>query len=755
MKKVCPATGFNWLLKAADLGDLVVARRTSPATAGKYATIPGTVAPELVAALKRQGISKLYAHQAEAIRHACDGHNVVPVTSTNSGKSMSYTLPMLSEVVRNPASRSMMIFPTKALAADQRVSLETLVKDAGLDIKVGTFDGDTPQAKRKLARENASVLLVNPDVLHTTILPSHSQWADFFKNLKYVAVDELHYWRGVLGSHVAHVLGRLRRIYEFYGSNPVFICTSATIDNAREFAQTMLGDDVVVIDKSGAPQAPIDTVLIDPLQGDDDTPAPHENVAVSLTVEAITADTSIIVFVRSRRSVEVLVQKIRRALERGGIAGDLVYGYRGGYKAKERRAIEAGLRDGQIKGVIATNALELGIDIGPLDVSVVVGWPGSVAGVHQMWGRAGRRGEPSLRVFVAGGDPVSQYVVKVPQWFWGQVPEAAYIAPDTPGIMLPQARCELYELPVSGGDSLPGLDAPHTEVVMKELERRGDAFVCDHTWRWIGSGSPAATVSIRGGMDQVQVIDEVGKVIGEVDIDAAMSELHPEAVYQHGRQQVLIKKLDIKKRQARGKRTRVAYYTKPTVVPTLYVDGEEKGRWDSIAMTVSWGPVNVHRKVVAYTKFSIETGRHLSRESVDLTGRTLKTDGLWILPALDVVVQAAGAKPERALEGVAHALRIVGSLMSMTDTRDLQGCVDDAPGHLDRHAVFLHEMVWGGMGVTAQLAERVPQLLEMALDLLDRCPCSGGCPNCTGPGGSKRSLKGAARRVLVGLLRGA
>ena len=756
LAEVRQEASFDWLLQAAEVDDLVTARRATPETAGSFAKIPGTVAPELAAALKRQGISQLYAHQAEAIRHACAGRHVVPVTSTNSGKSMSYSLPMLSEAVRNPVSRSLAIYPTKALAADQRVALESLVKDAELDIKVGAFDGDTPQAKRKWARENASVLLVNPDILHATILPSHSDWADFFKNLKYVAVDELHYWRGVLGSHVAHVLGRLRRVCEFYGSSPVFICTSATIANAREFAETMLGADVEVIDQSGAPQAPIDTVLIDPAQGDDgDKLAPQDDVAVSLVVEAITADTSIIVFVRTRRSVEVLVRKIRRMLERGRLPGGLVSGYRGGYQPKERRAIEAGLRNGKIRGVIATNALELGIDIGPLDVSVVVGWPGSVAGVQQMWGRAGRRGEPSLRVFVAGDDPVSQYVVRVPQWFWGQAPEAAYIAPDTPGIVLPQARCELYELSVSGGDCLPGLDAAHSEVLMKELERRGDAFMHGDTWRWMGFGSPAATVSIRGGMDQVQVFDEVGEVVGEVDIDAAISELHPKAVYQHGRQQVLIKKLDIKKRQAWGKRTRVNYYTKPTVVPTLYVEEEEKGRRDSGAMTVSWGPVNVHRKVVAYTKVSIETGQSLGGEPVDLKGRTLKTDGMWVLPDLDVVVRAAGAEPRKALEGVAHALRIVGSLMSMTDIRDLQGCVGAAPGAPNRSAVFLHEMVRGGTGVTTRLAERVPQLLETAMDLLDQCPCSVGCPNCTGPGGRERPLKPLVRRLLAGLHGGA
>ena len=249
----------------------------------------------------------------------------------------------------------------------------------------------------------------------------------------------------------------------------------------------------------------------------------------------------------------------------------------------------------------------------------------------------------------------------------------------------------------------------------------------------------------------MQVFDEQRKVVGEVDIEAAMTDLHPQAVYQHGKQQILIEELDFKKRQARGKRTRVNYYTQPTVVTKLYVKEAEKGRWDSSTMVVFFGSVHVHRKVVACTKVSIGTGQRLGQEPVELEGRTLKTDGMWILPALDVVVQAAGVEPKVALQGVAHALRIVGSLMSMTDTRDLRGDVDVAPGHPNRLAVFLHEMVWGGTGVTAQLAERVPQLLETAIALLDQCPCSGGCPNCTGPGGRERSLKGVVRRVLSGL----
>jgi len=745
-----PSVDSSELLAAAGLGGCVAARHVLPTRSAQWVDIPSVVPPPLARALHARGMAHLYSHQAEAVTRIAQGEDVVTSTETNSGKSLVYTLPSLAVTIVDPGARALWTHPTKALAADQIVALESLIRDTGCPIEVGTFDGDTPQHRRKRVRDRASIILANPDILHYTLLSSHPAWASFFANLQIVVIDELHYWGGITGSHVAHVLGRLRRICRHYGADPRFIFTSATIENAKPFAEAMLGSPVSLVERSGAPQEAHELVVANPFatdSGDQDDLAVASSCA--LLTAAIERGISIITFVQSRRLVEVLLRRTRHALRRRGLSADLVSGYRGGYLPEERRAIERGLRDGSILGVIATTALELGIDIGPLVVSVVLGWPGSIAAVHQMWGRAGRRGTPSLRVFLASDDPVSQFVVRNPDWFFKQSPEAAYIAPGAPDVALRQAQCAAYELAIDKNEQLPGLDQDHTCAVMTELKQRGLVVVRENRHHWIGRDAPARRVSIRGAMDQVQILDHQGRVLAEVDADTADQYVHPGAIYLHDDQQLEIVHYDPRARKAKGVSVQVTYFTRPVVKSSICIQ-EEHLSCETANASAGWGQLRVHRLVVAFSRISLQTGRALDHESLSLPPRTLFTEGIWITLAPSVLSRIQGYDQQRVSEGVAHALRVVGAVLSMCGHRDIQTRVTRTGLELNQ-TVFLHDTKRGGSGIAAGLYARLPELLDEAVRLVDGCPCTAGCPRCTGPGDAVEGLREDVRKVLRGM----
>src|SRR5580698_7869209 len=432
----------------------VRAIRKLPARAGEFVDFPASLAPALRQALITRGIRQLYTHQGAAFEHSSAGRNVVVVTPTASGKTLCYNLPILNRLMDDPEARGMHLFPTKALAEDQLQEFQAAIDAAGKDIRAFTYDGDTPQDARRAIRERANVILTNPDILHSGILPHHTKWAKCFENLRYVVIDELHYYRGVYGSHLANLLRRLRRICEFYGSSPQFICCSATIANPKELAEALTESQFELVDRNGAPSGEKYFVFYNP-------PVVNKQLGIRrgylqetrrIAIEFVERHQQTLVFANSRLATEILVKYLRDAIERGPLPGDAVRGYRGGYLPRERREIERKLRDGEIRAVVATNALELGVDIGSLDAVVMAGYPGSIASSWQRAGRAGRRQSASLAVLVASSAPLDQYVVEHPEYFFEGSPEHAHINADNLEILINHLKCAAFELPIRDGE---------------------------------------------------------------------------------------------------------------------------------------------------------------------------------------------------------------------------------------------------------------------------------------------------------------
>src|SRR5579862_4916967 len=428
--------------------------RHEPAASGLYRDMPDAVNPVLQQALAGRGIRKLYSHQAEAFDLIAQGHNVVVVTPTASGKTLCYNLPVLNLLLADPGARAMYLFPTKALAEDQLHELTTAINEMGAELRAFTYDGDTPQDARKAIRQRANIVLTNPDMLHAGILPHHTRWAKLFENLRYVVIDELHYYRGVYGSHLANLLRRLRRVCEFYGSKPQFICCSATIANPRELAEALTESPFRIVDSNGAPRGEKFFVFFNP-------PVVIRQLGIRrsyigearrLAMDFIEHHLQTLVFANNRLATEILVTYLKDALERGPLPQDAVRGYRGGYLPRERREIERKLREGEIRAVVATNALELGIDIGSLDAVVMAGYPGTIASTWQRAGRAGRRQSTSAAVLVASSAPLDQYIVEHPDYFFDRPPEHAYINPDNLEILLGHLKCAAFELPIAKGE---------------------------------------------------------------------------------------------------------------------------------------------------------------------------------------------------------------------------------------------------------------------------------------------------------------
>src|SRR5690349_2706523 len=467
-----------------------------PAREGEFAELPAGVDDRLIQALERRGIARLYTHQADALNAVRQGKNIVVVTPTASGKTLCYNLPVLDLLLRDPGARAMYLFPTKALAEDQLHEMESAIESLGADLRAFTYDGDTPQDARKAVRQRANVVLTNPDMLHSGILPHHTRWARYFENLRYVVIDELHYYRGVYGSHLANLLRRLRRVCEFYGSRPVFICSSATIANPRELAEALTGEEFELIDQNGAPSGEKFFIFYNP-------PVVNRQLGIRrsyihetrrMAMKFIEAGLQTLVFANNRLATEVLITYLKDACDRGPLPSDTVRGYRGGYLPRERREIERQLRAGDIRAVVATNALELGIDIGSLDAVVMAGYPGTIASSWQRAGRAGRRQSTSAAVMVASSAPLDQYIVEHPEYFFGRSPEHAYVNPDNLEILLSHLKCAAFELPLRDDERFGRHD---TADLCRFLEEAGVLHHSAGAWHWTSQTYPADATSLR------------------------------------------------------------------------------------------------------------------------------------------------------------------------------------------------------------------------------------------------------------------
>ena len=721
--------------------------RILPAEPARHGAWPQQLDRRLVEALERRGIARPYTHQARAIAGAIAGRDQVVVTPTASGKTLCYNVPVVDAVMREPSTRALYLFPTKALAQDQLQELHALVSEAEIDLKTYTYDGDTPPRARRAVRTAGHVVITNPDMLHTGILPNHTKWVRLFENLRYVVIDELHTYRGVFGSHVANVLRRLRRICRFYGSDPVFICSSATIANPAQLASALTGRDMELVDDNGAPRGERVIALYNPpvvnAQLGVRRGVIHSARAIAQRLQSEHVQT--IVFAGSRQNVEVLTQYLREGLPVAPGRTPAVRGYRSGYLPKERREIEAGLRAGEVRTVVATNALELGIDIGGLDAAVLAGYPGTRASLWQQMGRAGRRLERSLAVLVAGGGPLDQYVVTHPQYVFGEPVEAGLINPDNPIIAAEHLKCAVFELPLEPGE----FDAlgTHTEALIDVLAEDGTLFrqqVRDRAAAasgpdgervyWSSEAYPAEEVSLRLGAEQNVVIVDQGpppRVIGEVDRPSAMTLVHDEAIYVHDGRQYHVDRLDWEELKAYVRPVNVDYYTDAHVAVDLKVIDE----WDGERSPVprGHGEVAVTYLATIFKKIKLHSHENIGWGKIRLPQDDLHTGAFWVALPHAITATATKEEVEGALFGLGQLLVNVAPLLLMCDPRDLHLATQVRSPHTGAPTVFLWEAVPGGTGFGQYLFDETARLLAMARELVDGCSCARGCPGCVGP----------------------
>ena len=730
----------------------VTAHQRMPPRAGKYREFPSTVDRRLVAALGRRGIHRLYEHQALAWEAAAAGKNVVVVTPTASGKTLCYNLPVLDAIARDPGARALYLFPTKALAQDQMNELHDLVNELGLDIKTHTYDGDTPANARRLIRSAGHIVITNPDMLHTGILPHHTKWIRLFENLRYVVLDEMHGYRGVFGSHLANVIRRLKRVCAFYGSRPQFICSSATIANPGELAGRLIEEDVEVVDRNGAPSGERHVFFYNPPLLDRQLGIRRSALlaAKELASDLLANQVQTIVFGRSRLSVEVLLTYLQEEARRRKLPEGAVRGYRGGYLPFQRREIERGLREGKVLGVVSTNALELGIDIGGLDASVLVGYPGTIASAWQQMGRAGRRSTVSLSIMVATSSPLDQFIVNHPEYFFSQAPENGLVNPDNLLILMSHLKCAAFELPFEGEEPFgPRFQGEMLNYLEEEriLHRHGDR------WYWMSDNFPAEKISLRtAAMDNFVIIDttEGARVIGEMDRFAAPMLLHEEAIYLHEGQQYQVEKLDWEEKKAYVRRVNVDYYTDASLAVNLKVLDVFSEPGESVR---GYGEVMVSFLPTIFKKIKLHTHENVGWGQIHLPEQEMHTTAYWLHLPSPLGDDLGRDELQGGLLGLAHLLVNVAPMFLMCDPRDIQVTAEVRSPFTGRPTVYLYENFPETLGFSEKLYGMRRMLLEGALDLVQDCPCESGCPSCVGPvvevGEEGKKI---ARRLLEGLL---
>ncbi len=730
--------------------------RHQPARPAEYAPLPDALDPRLRSALARAGIERLYCHQAEAYRVVASGCNVVVVTPTASGKTLCYNLPVLNRLLEEPGARAMYLFPTKALAMDQLHEFHGMVEAMGADIRAFTYDGDTPQDARRAIRERANVVLTNPDMLHAGILPHHTRWAKCFEGLRYVVLDELHYYRGVYGSHLANLLRRLKRICDFYGSKPQFVCSSATIANPKELAEALVQQPFEVVDRSGAPGGEKYFVFYNP-------PVVNRQLGIRrsylhearrLAIEFLDRGQQTLVFANNRLATEVLVTYLKDAAQRLRRPPDTVRGYRGGYLPKERREIERGLREGEIRAVVATNALELGIDIGSLDTVIMAGYPGSIASTWQRAGRAGRRQTTSVAVLVASSAPLDQYIIEHPDYFFGQSPEHAHVNPDNLELLLSHLKCAAFELPLRDGEKF----GPHdTGEMCRFLEELGFLHHAANAWHWTSDSYPADAISLRAvTSDNFVVIDTTGehKIVGEVSFPAALTTLHEKAIYLHEARQYQVERMDYENRKAYVREVDCDYFTDAID----YTQVKEIDRFEQKplngALAVQ-GEVRVNTQVVGFKKIKFYTMENVGAGNLSMPEQELHTTAFWLhLPAdwLARFAEVPAEEKQAGLVGVGNAFRAVGALLLMCDPRDLGVAITEDIAE-NRQAyepdLFVYDNFPGGVGLSAPLYRMADQLIRGAFDLISACRCEAGCPSCVGPAGE---VGGRGKEIALRIL---
>ncbi|MEW5784376.1 MAG: DEAD/DEAH box helicase [Bacillota bacterium] len=705
-----------------------------PAVEGSYSTFPPALDRRLQEALLRRGIDRLYSHQAAAVEATRRGEHVAVVTPTASGKTLCYNLPVLNAIMEDPESRALYLFPTKALSQDQVAELCEMADGIDLELRAFTYDGDTEPGLRQNIRRSGHIVVTNPDMLHAGILPHHTKWIKLFQNLKYIVIDEMHQYRGVFGSHVANVIRRLKRVCLFYGTRPQFILCSATIANPGELARTLIEEPVTEITENGAPRAEKHFIFYNP-------PVVNQELGIRrsslLEVRRVASDLvgrgiQSIVFTRSRLGVEVLLTYLRNGLKTRPGDDSGIRGYRGGYLPKERRAIEAGLRSGTVKAVVSTNALELGIDIGQMEACVITGYPGTVASTWQQAGRAGRRSGKSLAVMVANSEPLNQYLVSNPDYFFGRTPERALANPDNLIILTNHVRCAAFELPF--GEDEPFGSAPVREI-LEFLEDEQVLYRSEGRFHWMEDAYPAEEISLRSATRENVVIIDISnpqpKVIGEVDRFGAPMLVHEEAIYMHGGQQYQVEKLDFAEKKAFVRRVDVNYFTDANLAVDLKV--LDTFSRDISAIERAWGEVRINALVSMFKKIRFNTHENIGSGPVTLPESEMHTTAFWVaFPAASLGGMTTAAV-EEGLAGLANLTPQVASLFMMGDPRDLRAVCQVKAPFTDLPTLFLYDNFPGGVGYSREIFGIYREIFQAARRVAVNCRCSGGCPSCVGP----------------------
>jgi len=752
-------------------GGQVVHSEHLPERPAQFAPIDPPPDPRVGRLLEHEGIKEFYAHQARAIDAVRAKKSVVVVTGTASGKTICYNVPVIEELLRSPDACALYLFPTKALAQDQLRTLQRYQNlDPDLPIRTGTYDGDTPPNTRRKLKNEANVLLTNPDMLHSGILPNHGTWAHFFSNLKFVVVDEIHTYRGVFGSNVSHVINRLNRICRHYGANPVFICCSATIRNPGELAEKLTGHPVELVDEDGSPRGEKTFVFWNPPHLDNDRmERKSANVeAARLLAELMVEDHKVITFVRARVVSEVVARYAKDMLDQMSPSrARKIRSYRGGYLPEERRAIEQALFSGDLQAVVSTNALELGIDVGSLESAILVGYPGSIASTWQQAGRAGRGKEPSLVVLVPHDSPIDQYMAQHPDYFFGRSPENAVIDSQNPHIVLSQIRSAAFELPVAqtdfeffgeySGAILQILEEDH------QLKRKGDRYF------WAGGSYPSADVSLRNISDNVYTIIDApegrdNRVIGTIDETSAHMQVHEQAIYMHAGETYFVNQLDLVKKIAFVEKVDTDYYTQSITEVKIKIDDEElEKKWHEC--DCHFGDLSVTSLTYMFKKIKFGSRDSLGFGALELPAQTLMTNGMWLVPAESAYryVRASGRVPREGLLGISNVIKEVIPVFAMCDIMDIGAAVDSSAANAP--AIFVYDRFPGGLGFSHKAFEFIDDIMNACLELINSCPCTGGCPSCVGspippfsqldPDATARGMipdKESARSILHALL---
>jgi DEAD/DEAH box helicase domain-containing protein len=752
-------------------GEVLTAVRHYPAREALWADFPAWIHEDLRAAYKSKGIQQLYTHQAAAAEAVHAGKNVVVVTPTASGKTLCYNLPVLDAILADADTRALYLFPTKALAQDQLAELYDLNQRLENRFGVFTYDGDTPSDARKSIREKSHVVLTNPDMLHTGILPQHTRWTRLFENLRYIVIDELHSYRGVFGSHLCNVLRRLRRIAQFYGREPKFICCSATIANPGDLATRLIEDKVEVQAENGAPSAEKTFVFYNPpvVNRALGIRRSYVNEASRVSQEFLKHDLQTMVFANSRLLTEIILTYLQQANPQFPGKPETIRGYRGGYLPSERREIERGLREGRIRGVVTTSAMELGIDVGSLDAVVMAGYPGTIAATWQRAGRAGRRSGSSCAVLVASSAPLDQFIVRHPDYFFTNTPEHGFIQPDNLEILINHLKCAAFELPIAPTDKFGSVDV---QDLCARLAEVGYLHRAGENYHWTNEAYPADTVSLRSvTSDDFIIIDITGSplVIGEVDFVSALTTVHEKAIYLHGAQQYHVEHLDFKERKAYVKQVDVDYYTDAIRYTQVHVmeiaetERTKRGPESSAGIEAhSWahGDVLVRSQVVGFKKIKFFTNENIGSGRLELPENEMHTTSYWLTLERPLIQSLPCSVSERqsGMFGLLYALESVATLLLMCDGRDVGAAIGErppAPGTNDEQVspmrmedavaanarefyepnLYLFDAYPGGIGFSEPLFRMHDVLIHKTRELIQACPCESGCPSCVGPAG--------------------